>query len=117
MDSGSAVPTLRPGLSETVAAKLLTVASGRWGVVVDTGLVDSVRAAVAGALLAAFMLLRKARFLADERAGKSSAARAAMMAMTTMSSMSVKARPQRILISHLVGFRQENHEHGRCQGV
>src|SRR5438046_5426184 len=30
MDSGSAVPTISPGFNETVAAKLLTTARGRW---------------------------------------------------------------------------------------
>src|SRR4030095_7988661 len=97
MDSGSAVPTLNSGLRDTVAAKLLTVANVRWTAVGGAALPGSGRG---GVDCAAFMLLRSARFLADERAGRSSPARTAMTAMTTISSMSVKARG-RIFIGHL----------------
>src|SRR5262249_48916701 len=45
-----------------------------------------------------FIVVRKARFLARERAGSSIAARAATMRITTVSSMSVKARSERCMI-------------------
>src|SRR2546422_4828071 len=98
MDSGWAVPTLRPGLSETVAAKLLTVAVLRGAGVVDARFRTSARWAVGGAELSYFMLVRRAFFLAAESAGRSIAARTAMTATTMSSSMSVKARLERSFI-------------------
>ena len=106
MDSGSAVPTLNPGLSMTVAAKLLSVASGRCGEGAGASLVKSGRSAVAGAAPPEFMLLRKARFLAADRAGRSSPASTAIMAITASSSISVNAR-RRYFIRCLVGFLDE----------
>ena len=90
MDSGWAVPTLNPGLSETVAVKLLIVARGRCGGV-PAGRANSAGAA-AGVDSADFRLLRNAFCLARDSAGRSSAARTAMTAITTSSSMRVKAR-------------------------
>jgi hypothetical protein len=91
------VPTLNPGLSETVAAKLLTVASGR---------LDSTEMGLAGGCAGAaatdFMLARIARAFALDNAGSSSAASTAMMATTTKSSMRVKAGRERIFIRDLV---------------
>src|SRR6266498_2485158 len=100
MDSGCVVPTLNPGLSETVAEKLFTVASGRWAGTACAMLLMAGGVTVAGAVTAESMLFRRARFLAVDRAGRSSAAMTAMMAMTTMSSMSVKAWRQ-VFIRHL----------------
>src|SRR5271166_654715 len=94
MDSGSAVPTLRPGLSETVAAKLLTVASGRCGEAAEAALATSWRGN-AGAEAAEFMLLRSAFLFAELRAGRRSEARIANTAMTTSSSISVNAPRRR----------------------
>src|SRR5256885_16663243 len=91
MDSGSAVPTLSPGLSETVAAKLLTVARDRWGAAVFASPLSVRGAADAGPAPTEFMLLRRARFLAVDKAGRSSPARTAMTAMTTSSSTRVNA--------------------------
>src|SRR5207249_6551968 len=102
MDSGSAVPTLSPGLSATVAAKLLTVARDRWGAPAVTSPVIDRGAADAGPAPTEFML-RTARFLAEDKAGRSSPARTAMTAITTSSSISVNAG-QRIFILYLVGF-------------
>src|SRR5262245_28974038 len=98
MDSGSAVPTLNPGWSETVAVKLLTVASARWEARGDGAGVDSARATVCAG---GFMVERRARFLALESAGSSKAATTAMIATTTSSSMRVNARRTGNLISHL----------------
>src|ERR1041385_5341326 len=89
MDSGWAVPTLNSGLSETVAANVLTVASARRGGVVLGAKTGSVRGGVAAAVAARFR--RSARFLAADNAGSSMAAMTTMMAMTTMSSIKVKA--------------------------
>ena len=89
MDSGWLVPTLNPGLREMVAEKLLTVANERPGNSPTVG-----RAEVCDALAMAaaeFMLERSAFFFAADKAGSSSAATSAMRAMTTMSSISVKA--------------------------
>src|SRR2546427_4144099 len=105
MDSGSAVPTLSPGLSETVAAKLLTVARDRWGAATVASPVTDRGAADAGPAPTEFMLLRSARFLAEDKAGRSSPARTAMTAITTSSSISVNAG-QRSFILYLVGFFQ-----------
>src|SRR6266516_8103446 len=103
MDSGSAVPTLSPGLSETVASKLLTVARVRWGAAA-VGSPMSVRgAADAGPAPTEFMLVRSARFLAEDKAGRSSPAKTAMTAITSISSISVNAG-QRSFILSLVGF-------------
>jgi hypothetical protein len=60
------------------------------------------------------MLLRKARFLAVDKAGRRRAAITAMIPITTSSSIRVKAR-HRIFIYHLVGCLYENYQHGRCQ--
>src|ERR1017187_333194 len=114
MDSGSAVPMLSPGWSETVAAKLLTVASDRWGAAACASLFGSCRATVSGTAPTESMLLRKARFLAVDKAGRRRAATTAMTPMTTSSSISVKAR-HRIFIYHLVGCLHEGEEHGGCQ--
>jgi hypothetical protein len=62
------------------------------------------------------MLLRRARFLAADKAGRSSAASAAMMTITTSSSINVNAR-RRILILHLVVCFHRSYEHGGCQAV
>ena len=100
MDSGSAVPTLSPGFNETVAVKVLTVARGRWGEDA-ANLVRSGRGTT-GAAAAGFILMLRARFLALDKAGNRSPASTAMMAITTNSSMSVKAK-LRIFIRYLVG--------------
>src|SRR5947207_3060888 len=105
MDSGSAVQTLNPDLSKTVAAKLLTLARGRWGVAGVAYPVSVRGAAEAGQAPTEFMVLRSARFFAEDKAGRSSPARTAMTAITTSSSISVNAG-QRIFILHLVGFFQ-----------
>src|SRR6266478_4933222 len=98
MDSGSAVPTLSPGLSDTVAEKLLTVASGRCGVTVWPVLENCGGVNISGADPAAFMLMRNARFLAVLRAGRSIAAITATITMTINNSINVKAqRPLRSL--------------------
>src|SRR2546422_1312644 len=104
MDSGWAVPTLRPGLRETVAAKLLTVAVLREAGMVGARFGTSGRCAVGRAELSYFMLVRRAFFLAAERAGRSIAANTAMRATTRSNSMSVKAQREGSFISHLVGF-------------
>src|SRR5690349_3294748 len=96
MDSGSAVPMLRPGSKVMVAAKLFTLANCRSAVVLGA---TTALGGVPG-LVAEFMLLRNARCLALESAGRRMAATTAMMATTTMSSISVKARG-RIFIGHL----------------
>src|SRR6267142_1124578 len=110
MDSGWAVPTLRPGLRETVAAKLLTVAVLRGAGVAGARLRASPRGAVGAAELSDFMLVRRAFFLAAESAGRSIAARTAMRATTMSSSMSVKAWREGNFISHLVGFMTRQFE-------
>src|SRR5207248_1492586 len=104
MDSGWAVPTLRPGLSETVAAKFLTIAVLRAEVVIGGRLRTSPRGAAGMAEASDFMLVRRALFLAAERAGRSIPARTAIRATTISNSMSVKARREGNFISHLVGF-------------
>src|ERR1035441_4687523 len=104
MDSGWAVPTLRPGLSETLAAKLLTMATGRVPDGVGAGRATSARSIAGGAESLYFMLVRRAFFFAAESAGRSIAARTAMRAMTTSNSMSVKARWAGSFISHLMSF-------------
>src|SRR5262245_25552434 len=114
MDSGSDVPTLSPGLRETVAAKLLTMARERWGGAAGAGLLSSSRGA--GAATAESMLLRKARFLAVAKAGRSNAAMIAMMTMTTSSSISVNPR-RGILIRHLVALFQLNQQHFSGQSI
>src|SRR4051794_20137793 len=98
MDSGWAVPTLRLGLSETVAAKVLTVAMVR----LLCKALGLLRASVPwpGSMAELFLTLRRnALFLADESAGKSIAARLAMMAITISNSISVKARREGRFIS------------------
>ena len=102
MDSGCAVATLRPGLSETVAVKLLTLARGRWGAAAGAGLANSGAVVACAVAAVEFMLLRNAFFLAAERAGRSSAATTEIMTITTSNSIRVKARG-RIFIAHLVG--------------
>src|SRR5437016_2029356 len=104
MDSGWAVPTLRPGLSETVAAKLLTIAVLRGEGVIGGRLETSPRAAVGMAVASDFMLVRRALFLAAERAVRSNPARTAIRATTISNSMSVKARREGNFISLLIGF-------------
>src|SRR5439155_18126841 len=117
MDSGWAVPTLRPGLSETVAAKLLTIAVLR-GEVIGGRLRTSPRGAVGMAEASDFMLVRRALFLAAERAGRSIPARTAIRATTISNSMSVKARREGNFISHLIGFHDRtNSEHSGCHGI
>src|SRR5882672_4336248 len=101
MDSGSAVPTLNPGWSETLAEKLRTVASVRCGVSNDATWAAAGCATAAGA--GGFRRVRKARCLALESAGNSIAARTAMIATTIMSSMRVKAWRTGSFIAHLVG--------------
>src|SRR5262252_4255001 len=88
MDSGCTVPTLNSGLRATSAVKLLTEASGRAGEGVGFWAVSILGA---GKLSAGFMLRLKARFLAEDKAGKSIAAKTAITAMTTNSSIKVKA--------------------------
>src|SRR5437773_1431200 len=105
MDSGWAVPTLRPGLSETVAAKLLTIAVLRGEGVIGGRLRTSPRGAVGMAEASDFMLVRRALFLAAERAGRSIPARTAIRATTISSSMRVKARREGNFISHLIRFQ------------
>src|SRR6266487_4387271 len=116
MDSGCEVPTLNPGLSETVAEKFFTVASGRWAGTACATLLMACGVTVAEGVTAESMLFRRARFLAVDKAGRSNAAMTAMIAMTTMSSMSVKARKQ-VFIGYLEVLFQGSHEHGRCQGI
>src|SRR5438067_1714965 len=102
MDSGSAVPTLSPGFNETVAAKVLTTARGRWGGALAGSLASSGRASVVALGPSEFRLLRSARFLAADNAGKRSAAITAMMTTTTSNSIRVKPRAG-ILIRCLMG--------------
>src|SRR6266536_3244838 len=106
MDSGWAVPTLKVGLSETVAEKLLTVARVRCGETDWAALAESWCDVIPGAGPAEFMLLRNARFFAALRLGRRSAASTARMTMTTNSSIRVNAR-EGILISHLMGSLSE----------
>src|SRR6266700_8198882 len=106
MDSGWAVPTLKVGLSETVAEKLFTVARVRCGEVNWAAVADSGRDVVQGRGPTAFMLLLNARFFAALRLGRRSAASTARMTMTTSSSIRVNAR-EGILISHLMGSLSE----------
>src|SRR5581483_8179075 len=105
MDSGCAVPTLNPGVSDTVAVKFLIVASVRGGATARAG------SATGGAAGAAFRLARSARFLALDNAGNSMAAMTAMMAMTTMSSINVKAW-ERIFIRMVLLSKDSKHQ--RC---
>jgi len=91
-------------LCGAVAAKVLTIAGGRRGGAPDALSADSSTATVAGgAVRAESMLLRSARFFACDKAGRRRAARTAMMATTTNSSMRVKAR-ERCIIRDLVGW-------------
>src|SRR5262245_53031786 len=102
MDSGSAVPTLNPGLRVTVAEKLRTVARGRKGCVGGSAVgEEGVVAAAVPVPVAAFMLTRIARFFAADNAGRRSPASTAMMAITTISSSRVKAVPRGSFIRHL----------------
>src|SRR6266853_1415932 len=117
MDSGWAVPTLRPGLRETVAAKLLTVAMLREAGVAGTRLGASPRGAVGTAEVSNFMVVRRAFFLAAERAGRSIAASTAMRATTMSNSISVKARREGNFISHLVGFMTGQFKHSGCHAI
>src|SRR5215470_10690553 len=108
MDSGCAVPTLKPGLRETVAAKLLTTASGRCGDAAGAALATSGAVLAVGTAEVEFILVRSALFLAAERAGMSSAARTAMMTITTSSSIRVNAQ-HRIFITHLTVSLHASH--------
>jgi hypothetical protein len=99
MDSGWAVPTLKPGLSETVAAKVLIVARGRCDEVPVGRLVKSRPTASLVAL--ALMLLLSAFDLAEFKAGRSSAAIMPTMTTTTNNSINVKARRLRVFIRDL----------------
>src|SRR5882724_3715475 len=117
MDSGWAVPTLRPGLRKTVAEKFLTVAMLRGDGVIGGRLGTSPRGVVGTAELSDFMLVRRALFLAAERAGRSIAASTAMRATTMSNSMSVKARWEGNFISHLVGFMTEQFKHSGCHAI
>src|SRR5579862_8068741 len=105
MDSGSAVPTLSPGLSVTVAVKLLTVARVRCGGWPARRLSWETGATIADA--AGLTLLLRAFFLAADSAGRSNAARTDIITTTTSSSISVKAR-WGIFINHLVSFLHES---------
>src|SRR5262249_33498748 len=91
MDSGSAVPTLSPGLRDTVAEKLLTVARVRWG---GAGplLAGSGDATGAPAEPLTLRPPRSARFLAALRLGRRIAAITARTTTTTSSSINVNAR-------------------------
>src|SRR5580658_7308571 len=71
-----------------VAAKLLSIAGGRWGELPWVTLLSG-RAAIPGAESAELILLRKAFFLAALSAGRSRAARTATITMTTSNSMKV----------------------------
>ena len=88
MDSGCTVPTLNSGLRATVAEKLLTDARARC----DGALAGSVVCAGSPAEATGLMLRLKARFLAADNAGSSSAAMTATTTITTNSSIKVKAR-------------------------
>src|ERR1700742_512114 len=112
MDSGSTVPTLSPGLSETAAVKLLTVATARCGGC--PARTNSSTGAVTAADAADVMLLFRARFLAADNAGSNNAARTEIMTTTTINSMSVKPR-RGILINHLLVFCTPPPQHGICQ--
>jgi hypothetical protein len=92
MDSGSTVPTLKPGFSEMVAVKLLSVAAVRRDEAPGTDLASGVATGVETGL-AGLMVLRKAFFLAALRAGRSNPASTATMTMTTSNSIKVKALP------------------------
>src|SRR5260370_7801079 len=82
MESGSAVPTLSPGFSETAAEKVLTVASGRLGTSVEICLAEAGAGWVAPT---ESMFLLNARFFAEDRAGRRRPAKTAMMSMATRS--------------------------------
>lgn len=84
------MPTLSSGFRETVAEKLEMTAEARFGAASPCSAVSAVctAGAVAGA---GFMLRFKARFFAADNAGNKRAAMTAMTAMTTRSSISVKA--------------------------
>src|SRR5437868_10989514 len=90
MDSGSAAPTLRPGVSDTLAENELINATCRCGGERRVVFPISLRATWRADSLA--LAMRSAFILARERAGKSSPARTAIMAMTTRSSIRVKPR-------------------------
>src|SRR6185312_3072181 len=89
MDSGSTVPTLKPGFNETAAVKLFTVAIGRSGP--RFNLAVSTFAATTAAGTAGAMLFESARFFAADNAGNNNAARTEIMNTTTSSSISVNA--------------------------
>src|SRR5438128_559521 len=110
MDSGSAVPTLSPGLRETVAAKLFTVARVRCGAAWPTP-ARSCGEAIAGAEPLALMLLRRARFLAALRLGRRIAATTARITITTSSSISVKARRPNFMTGLQSAFFQIRSSH------
>src|SRR5262245_12789429 len=92
MDSGCAVPTLKLGLSKTLAAKVLRVTVLRAGAlgVARPGASEEGRM-VCVVELSYFALVRSAFFLAAESAGKSIPARPAINATTMSSSIRVKA--------------------------
>src|SRR5256885_14173343 len=95
MDSGCAVPTLRPGFSETFASKLFTVASVRCGpeaAAACDAFAPSCRWAISAEAISAFKLVLNAFLFAELSAGNNKAARTARMAITINSSMSVNAR-------------------------
>src|SRR5512137_2387835 len=120
MDSGWAAPTLSPGFRETVAAKFLMVARVRAIGWIGAALSTARAAAVAAFPASFFMLMRMARFLAEDSAGKSMAATSAIMAMTTRSSISVNACLLGSFMSHLkvrVTRSQEKRQHKGCQPV
>src|SRR5690348_4373469 len=100
MDSGSTVPTLKPGFNETVAAKLFTIATGRSCPRLNLGASPLI---AGGAGAAGAILLESARFLAADRAGSNNAASTEIMNTTTSSSIRVKPR-RGILINHLHDF-------------
>ena len=83
-----------------MAEKLFTVAMGRCAAVVGALLGASVCCTLVGEL-PVLTLMRRALFFAEERAGRSIAARAAMTATTMRSSMSVKPRRKGSFIIHL----------------
>src|SRR6267143_246251 len=112
MDSVSAVPTLKRGLSEAEAEKLLMVARGRPGRAGEGAVFRACGFWASTAVASDFMLICRARFLARERAGSSIAARTDKMKIATISSIKVKARWGRL--SRLV-FMQKDYEHGHCQ--
>src|SRR6516164_2400067 len=99
MDSGSAAPTLRRGMSEADAEKLLIVANGRPGGACDKALfAASGFCTTDGVVVWALIEVCNAFFLARDRAGSSIAARIATIRITTVSSIRVKARSGKRMI-------------------